>query len=141
MLPLFRCCDLDLGPMTLKLNHDLDILKMCLGTENEVARSSHSKYIARIEKVRKQLSRSKVKVKCHQLPTTSGVPHGTYIRTSYIDFRPAVFEIFWGQTHRLRLTDRRRQKQYFLAACTRVITCSQMLTDSQRSPHHDVKIN
>jgi len=23
-----RCCDLDLGPMTLKLNRDLDILKM-----------------------------------------------------------------------------------------------------------------
>jgi len=23
-----RCCDLDLGPMTLKLNRDLDILRM-----------------------------------------------------------------------------------------------------------------
>jgi len=30
MLPLFRCCDLDLEPMTLKLNRDLDILKMYL---------------------------------------------------------------------------------------------------------------
>jgi len=40
-----------LGPMTLKLNHDLDILKMYLQTENEAARSSHSKYITRIEKV------------------------------------------------------------------------------------------
>jgi len=32
-LPLFRCCDLDLGPMTLKLNSDLDILKMHLHSE------------------------------------------------------------------------------------------------------------
>jgi len=29
-LPLFHCCDLGLGPKTLKLNRDLDILKMCL---------------------------------------------------------------------------------------------------------------
>jgi len=36
--------------MTLKLNRDLDILKMCLQTENEVAKSSHLKYIARILK-------------------------------------------------------------------------------------------
>jgi len=28
MLPLFLCRDLDLGPMTLKLNRGLDILKM-----------------------------------------------------------------------------------------------------------------
>jgi len=38
MLPLFGCRDLDLGPMTLKLNHDLDILKMHHHIENEVAR-------------------------------------------------------------------------------------------------------
>jgi len=44
----FRCRDFDLGPMTLKLNHDLDILKMYLRTENQVSRWSHS-----IEKVRK----------------------------------------------------------------------------------------
>jgi len=36
--------------MTLKLNRDLNILKMYLQTKNEVARSNHSKYIARIEK-------------------------------------------------------------------------------------------
>jgi len=30
---------------------DIDILKMYLQTENEVSRSSHSKYIAWIEKV------------------------------------------------------------------------------------------
>jgi len=43
----FCCYDLDLRPMTLKLNHDLDILKTCLQiqAENEVARSSHSKYL------------------------------------------------------------------------------------------------
>jgi len=33
----FRSRNLDLGPVTLKLNRDLDILKMCLHTENEVA--------------------------------------------------------------------------------------------------------
>jgi len=38
------CCDLDLGPMTLKMNRELDILKMYLQTENEVARSNHSKH-------------------------------------------------------------------------------------------------
>jgi len=32
------CCDLDLGPMTLKLNYNLDILKMSHHTKNEVAR-------------------------------------------------------------------------------------------------------
>jgi len=34
----------------LETERDLDIPKMCLQTENEVARSNHSKYIARIEK-------------------------------------------------------------------------------------------
>jgi len=34
---LFRYRDLDLGPMTLKLNRDRDFLKMYLQTENEVA--------------------------------------------------------------------------------------------------------
>jgi len=45
-LPLFCDRDLEINPMTLKLNRDLDILKMNLQTENEVARSSHSKYIS-----------------------------------------------------------------------------------------------
>jgi len=78
-LLLFRCHDLDLEPMTLKLNHDLDILKMYLQTENEVARSSHSKYIARIEKYENssqgQRSRSNV---TNQLPATSSVHHDAY---------------------------------------------------------------
>jgi len=38
--------DLEVNAMTLKLEGDLDILKMYLHTENEAARSSHSKYIA-----------------------------------------------------------------------------------------------
>jgi len=41
--PLFCCRDLAINPMTLKLEGDLDILKMCLCTENEVARLKHSK--------------------------------------------------------------------------------------------------
>jgi len=50
----YLCCsDLDLGPMTLSLNRELDILKMCLRTDSEVATSSHWKYIAWIEKVQK----------------------------------------------------------------------------------------
>jgi len=35
--PFLRCCDLDINLMTLKLEDDLDILKMYLHTENEVA--------------------------------------------------------------------------------------------------------
>jgi len=36
-LPLFCDLDLEINPMTLKLENDLDILKMYLHTENEVA--------------------------------------------------------------------------------------------------------
>jgi len=43
-LPLFCDRDIEINPMTLKLKDDLDILKMHLQTENEVARSSHSQY-------------------------------------------------------------------------------------------------
>jgi len=38
--------DLEIKPMTLKLEGDLDILKMYLHIENKVARSSRSKVIA-----------------------------------------------------------------------------------------------
>jgi len=41
MLALFRYRDL--GPMTVKLNCELDILKIYLQTENEVPRSTHCK--------------------------------------------------------------------------------------------------
>jgi len=43
--PLFRFCDLDINPMTLKLESGLDILKVYLHTENEVARLRHSKLL------------------------------------------------------------------------------------------------
>jgi len=38
----FRSCDLDINHTTLKIEVHLDILKMYLHTENEVARLSHS---------------------------------------------------------------------------------------------------
>jgi len=41
----FRCCDLDINPITLKLEGDIDILKVYLYTENEVARLRHSKLL------------------------------------------------------------------------------------------------
>jgi len=42
-LPLFCDRDLEINPMTLKFEDDLDILKMYPHTENEAASSSHSK--------------------------------------------------------------------------------------------------
>jgi len=76
---LFFCCrDLVLKPMTLKLDPDLDILKMYPQTENKVDTSSQCKGVARARKKRKQLSRLKVKVKCHQLPITFIVHHVAY---------------------------------------------------------------
>jgi len=50
-LPLFCNCDPEINLMTLKLEDDLDILKMYPHTEDEVARSSYSKYIAWIKTV------------------------------------------------------------------------------------------
>jgi len=41
----FCYCDLDINPMTLKLEGDLDILKMYLHIKNEVARLRHSKLL------------------------------------------------------------------------------------------------
>jgi len=65
---------------------------MYLDTENEVAKLRHSKLLIEdmcmaMKKIRKQLSRSEVKVKCHQLPNTSRVHHGTnsYQSTSISD--------------------------------------------------------
>jgi len=42
-LPLFRGRDLEINPMTLKLDGDLDMLKMYLYTENEAADLRNSK--------------------------------------------------------------------------------------------------
>ena len=44
---VFCSCDLDLDPMTLTYELDLDILKMYLHTKNEVSRSTLSKVRAR----------------------------------------------------------------------------------------------
>jgi len=41
---LFCCRDLDVNPMTLKIEGDLDILKTYLHTENEVARLSNQNF-------------------------------------------------------------------------------------------------
>jgi len=94
--PLFRC--------DLETRGDLNILKMYLHTEDEAARLRHSKLLTVTEicmakKIRIWLSRSKVKVKCHQLSNTFSVHHGAY-SYSYINFWSVVFEILCGQTHR-----------------------------------------
>jgi len=78
----FFCCHgLDINPMILKLE-----CEMYLHSENEAATLKHSKLLLMeeneicmvpvSEKVRKQ--RSKVKVKCHQLPSTFSVHRGAY---------------------------------------------------------------
>jgi len=68
--------------MTLKLEGDLDILKMwCLHTESEVARLRYLKLLM-VDEICMANEKTKialeVKVKCHQLPTTSIIHHGTY---------------------------------------------------------------
>jgi len=79
------------------LGRSADILKMYLQTEIEVARLSHSKSTAWTEKI---VSRSKVKVNCHQLPNTSSVHHETCnFLPSYINFWLVVFEILRAHTH------------------------------------------
>jgi len=45
-LPLFCDRDLDINPMTLKLEGDLDILKMYVHTGNKAASLKHSKFRA-----------------------------------------------------------------------------------------------
>jgi len=73
----FYCCDLDLGPVTLKRKCGLDILTMFLHTKNEVARWSYST-VTDWKKTRKQLSRPKVEVKCQQHPDIASAYHGSY---------------------------------------------------------------
>jgi len=48
--------------MTLKQNRDLDILKMCHHTKNEVATKSHLK-----DSLTWKITKIAVKVECHQL--------------------------------------------------------------------------
>jgi len=47
-MPMFCNRDLEINPMTLKLEDDLDILKTYLHAENEAASLKHSKLRARI---------------------------------------------------------------------------------------------
>jgi len=56
-LPLFFDRDLEINPMTLKVEGDLDILKMYLHTENEAVSLRHSKLRALLKKIRKYVSR------------------------------------------------------------------------------------
>jgi len=43
--PLFCCCDVEINPMTFKLECDLDILTTYHRANNEVARLRHSKLL------------------------------------------------------------------------------------------------
>jgi len=84
--------------MTLKLNLDLDILKMYLQTEKEVAKESHSIYIAWIKKYENnsqgQKSRSKV-TNYQSLPAYTMC--GVHL-PSYSNFGSVVFVTVCGQT-------------------------------------------
>jgi len=64
-----RCCDLELGSMTFKMDRDIDILKLYL-----VAKSSHSKL--------KPLISTKITLKIkdqgHQISTMSSIHRGSY---------------------------------------------------------------
>jgi len=136
MLPLFAAVTFDLGSTTLKLSRDLDVLKMYLQTENEVARSSHSQYIAWIEKVRNLLSRSNVT----NFRSLLAFPMGHVFLPSYIHFRPVVFKVFCRQTY--RRTDRCCQEQYLLAACEQVnMKCDRVLESTLEHITHANQIS
>jgi len=66
---VFSCHDLELGPVTLKLDRNIDILEMYLRTENKVDRSSRLKVVAEISakialKVKNQGQRSTGFLQC-----------------------------------------------------------------------------
>jgi len=99
---LFRCRDIDIKP------HDLDTWSWPIYSK-DVSTALKMKFIGQAvqklwlelnKKKRKLFSRSKVKVECLQLSTTSSVHHGTYSYQVTINFWQAVFEVFCGQTHR-----------------------------------------
>jgi len=97
--PLFRCCDLDNSPMTLKLEDDLDILNMYLHTENEVARLRHSKLLIEDDMC---MANEKYEYSPQDQGQMSPVLAFTMrhiVLSSYISFRPVVSEILCGQTH------------------------------------------
>jgi len=72
---------------TLKLEGDLNMLKCTFYTENEVVRLRQSKFFFIMDDICMAITsgkntkislKVKVKVKCHQLPTTSSIHHETY---------------------------------------------------------------
>jgi len=109
-----------INPMTLKLEGDLDILKMYLHTENEAAMLRHSKLLTAYEicmvnyvnSSQGQRSRSNVTNFQSLLAFTMG-----HIPTKLHQFLIRSFRDFVRiGTHTHRYTNRRHQKQYLLAA-------------------------
>jgi len=82
--------------MTIKLNPDVDILKIYLQTINKVAKSSH--YVTNFESLL-AFTIGHIPTKLHQ-----------FLISSFRDF-----------VHTDRRTDKRCQKQYLLAECAQVI--------------------
>jgi len=84
-LPLFCDRDLEINPMTLKLEGDRDILKMYFHTENVAASLRHSKLRTGIEKIRRYVSGSTVKVIMSKAPI-----YFERYRNRYSDQAPAI---------------------------------------------------
>jgi len=94
-------CSSDINPMTLKLEGHLDILKMYLHTENEVATLRHSKLLV-VDEI------------CMVNEKYENSSQGQRSKSDVINFQPVLafitghiptklhqyFEILCGQTHR-----------------------------------------
>jgi len=87
VLPLFCDRDLEIKPMTLKLEGDVDILKIYLHTRNEAVILRDSKPKAWIQKIRKYVSRSK----CQKFWITSSI----IIRYILIKSQQLLTSSFW----------------------------------------------
>jgi len=119
---LFCCCDLDINPMTLKLEGDLDILIMYLHTENELARLRHSILLTGDEIC---TANKKYENNCQGQRSRSNVtnlqPLSAFIMDIFLSLHQFLVsssqDFVWTDTQ----TDRRRQKQYLPAACAQVI--------------------
>jgi len=103
--PLFCFRDLYINPLTLKLEGGLDILKMYLQTENEVAMLRHSKLLIEDDTCMAMKNTNialKVKGQGELSPIFSHFERSLWdmFLQSYIDVRPVVFEISCEQTHR-----------------------------------------
>jgi len=67
MATFFCCCDPDINPLTLKLEGDLDSLKMYIHTENEVARLRHLKLLT-VDKI--CMANEKTRASCYTIGTS-----------------------------------------------------------------------